>query len=114
MPLMGVYFFNKSNGCNTADHASARWTQHCCHGLTWDRLRSWFKLADSTFDILLYAGADWRYIAPKWQEHGSMQPVVRDTSGIFCVTRPQKGKYSRTSTVQQWRAFITPSTANSR
>ena len=36
MPLTGIELFNKRNGCNMADHASARWTQHCCHGLTWD------------------------------------------------------------------------------
>ena len=29
------------------------------------RLRSWFKLAYSTFDLTLYTSADWRYIAPK-------------------------------------------------
>ena len=107
MPLTGVNFFNMKNVCNTADHASNRWTQHCCHGLTWDpwdnenvwrvlqvfsafmgfcrnlgvamsflkgnkaeadRLRSWFKMADSTFDLTLDASADWRYIAPKRRE----------------------------------------------
>jgi len=36
-----------------------------------DRLRSWFKLADATFDLPLYASADWRYIAPKRQEQSS-------------------------------------------
>ena len=101
--MTGLEFFSRRNGCNTADHASARWTQHCCHGLRWDpgdnenvrrvslafrafmgfcrnlnvarivlkgnqaeadRLSSWFKLADSTFDIPLYASD---YIAPKWR-----------------------------------------------
>ena len=36
-----------------------------------DRLPSWFKLADSTFDLQLYASADWRYIAPKRREQGT-------------------------------------------
>ena len=30
-----------------------------------DRLRSWFKLADPTFEVQLYASSDWRYTAPK-------------------------------------------------
>ena len=48
-----------------------------------DRLRSWFKLADSTFDLQLYASADWHYIAPKWLEQSSMQPFVRGVREKF-------------------------------
>ena len=44
MPMTGLEFFSKRNGCNTADHAGARLTQHCCHGLTcdpWDNENVW-------------------------------------------------------------------------
>ena len=47
------------------------------------RLRSWFKLVDSTFDIPLYASDDWRYIAPMWREQSSMQPFVREVREKF-------------------------------
>ena len=30
-----------------------------------DRLRIWFKCSDHTFNIHIYASADWRYIAPR-------------------------------------------------
>jgi len=48
-----------------------------------DRLRSWFKLADSTFDLPLYASANWRYITPKWREQSFMQPFVREVREKF-------------------------------
>ena len=48
-----------------------------------DRLRSWFKQANSTFDLPLYASADWRYITPKWLEQSSMQPFVREVREKF-------------------------------
>ena len=47
-----------------------------------DRLPSWFKLADSTFELPLYASADWRYIAPKWREQSSLQPFVREVREV--------------------------------
>ena len=49
-----------------------------------DRLRSWFQLADSTFDLQLYVSADWRYIAPtRWREQSSLQPFVREVMEKF-------------------------------
>ena len=116
LPMTGLEFFSTRNGCNTAGRASARWTQHFCHGLTWDpwdngnvrrvsqaftgfcrnlgvariflkgnqaeedRVRSWFKLPNSTFDIPRYASADWRYIA---LEQSSLQPFVMEVRENF-------------------------------
>ena len=36
MPMTGLEFFRKKNGCNTAVHESASWTQHCFHGIAWE------------------------------------------------------------------------------
>jgi len=48
-----------------------------------ERLRSWSKLVDSTFDLRRYASADWRYIAPKWRKQSSLQPFVREVRATF-------------------------------
>jgi len=36
MPWTDGEIFGKNNGCNTADHGSARWTQNNGHGLSRD------------------------------------------------------------------------------
>ena len=42
-----------------------------------DRLSSWFKLEDPTFEVPLYASPDWRYTAPKWRTEAFLRPYVK-------------------------------------
>ena len=78
------------------------------------------KLADSTFDLPLYASADWRYIAPKWREQSSLRPFVREVREKF---RHHRHMLSEPTTKRQVcqnqhcaavSASTTPRTTNSR
>ena len=40
-------------------------------------------MADPTFDLQLYASADWRHIQPRWLEQCSLQPFVIDVRDKF-------------------------------
>ena len=48
-----------------------------------DRLRSWFKLADPTFEVPLYASTDWRYTAPKWRTEAFLRPYVKAVQDVL-------------------------------